>query len=275
MKMKITTKILIYVLALIIICFMLFPFLWMVLTSFKTPAEIQRLPISFFPDSFKNLSNYEEVFNRQPFMRFIANSMLISSFSCLFSILITTMAGYGFSKFEFRFKEFFFFLILCFLIVPFQAVVVPLFQWAVKFHLADTYTGLVLPLLVSSFGVFLMRQGMDVVPIELIEAARIDGSSEFHTFYKIVMPQVKTFIATQAIIKFMWSWNEFFWPLVITNRVDMKVVTVGLQSFTNMYFVEYHLITAAAVLSVVPMVIMFAIFQRGIVRAVAMSGLKG
>ena len=115
---------------------------------------------------------------------------------------------------------------------------------------------------------------MDVVPIELIEAARIDGSSEFHTFYKIVMPQVKTFIATQAIIKFMWSWNEFFWPLVITNRVDMKVVTVGLQSFTNMYFVEYHLITAAAVLSVIPMVIMFAIFQRGIVRAVAMSGLK-
>ena len=154
-------------------------------------------------------------------------------------------------------------------------MVVPLFQWAVKFHLADTYTGLVLPLLVSSFGVFLMRQGMDVVPIELIEAARIDGSSEFHTFYKIVMPQVKTFIATQAIIKFMWSWNEFFWPLVITNRVDMKVVTVGLQSFTNMYFVEYHLITAAAVLSVIPMVIMFAIFQRGIVRAVAMSGLKG
>ncbi|QQO08434.1 carbohydrate ABC transporter permease [Breznakiella homolactica] len=275
MKMKLHTKFFMYLLAAALIVVLVFPFVWMFLTSFKTPAEIQRVPPGFFPDSFGNLSNYREVLARQPFFRFILNSMIISTLSCLVSIAITSMAGYGFSKFSFKGKEIFFFGILCFLIVPFQAVVVPLYQWVTKFHLMDTYIGLALPLLVSAFGVFLMRQGMDTVPDELIEAARIDGCKEFPLFAIIVFPMVKSFVATQAIIKFMWSWNEFLWPLVVSNKATMKVVTVGLQSFTNMYFTEYHLITAATVFSVLPMAIMFAVFQRGIVRAVSMSGLKG
>lgn len=269
------TKIILNSVAIIIAAMLFFPFFWMLLTSFKTPAEIQEIPPRIFPKDITNINNYAEVLKRQPFFRFIANSLIISIVSCIVSIVITSMAGYGFSKFNFHSKEIMFFFVLCFLIVPFQAVVVPLYQWIARFNLIDTYFGLSLPMLVSAFGVFLMRQGMDTVPNELIEAARIDGCKEFSLFIIIILPMVKAFIATQGIIKFMWTWNEFLWPLVVTNKINMKVVTVGLQYFTNMYFTEYHLITAAAVFSVLPMVIVFLFFQRGIVRAITMSGLKG
>jgi len=273
-KQKPIWKIVIYFFTILMIFLFLFPLVWMLLTSFKSAEEILRVPPTIFPDSL-NLNNYQEALQRQPVFRFIFNSLLISTISCLFSVMVTAMAGYGFSKFQFPGKEILFFIILSFLIVPFQSIVVPLYKWVAKFRLTDTYTGIVLPLLVSAFGVFLMRQGMDTIPNTLIEAAHIDGSGEFHTFITIVFPNVKAFVATQAIIKFLWSWNEFYWPMVITNRPEMKVITNGIQAFTSMYYTEYNLIMAVAVMSIVPMVLMFAIFQKGIVQAIAMSGIKG
>ena len=261
------------VFAVVSVVFML-PLIWMLLTSFKSAEEILRVPPTILPDQF-NLKNYADALAKQPIFRFLFNSLVVSLGSAAFSVLITAMAGYGFSKFNFRGKEAMFFLILSFLIVPFQSIVVPLYKWITKFGLTDTYLGIALPLLVSAFGVFLMRQAMDTIPNDLIEAARIDGCGEFKTFLLIVLPNVKTFVATQAIIKFLWSWNEFYWPLVITNKPEMKVITVGIQSFTSMYYTEYNLVMAAAVLSILPMAIMFAIFQKGIVRAVSMSGVKG
>lgn len=274
MPMKKNSKILMYAVTVLLVLMFLFPLIWMLLTSFKSAEEILRIPPSILPDSF-NLKNYADALAKQPIFRFLLNSLIISLGSAAFSVLITAMAGYGFSKFKFRGKEAMFFLILSFLIVPFQSIVVPLYKWITKFGLTDTYLGIALPLLVSAFGVFLMRQAMDTIPNDLIEAARIDGCGEFKTFLLIVFPNVKTFVATQAIIKFLWSWNEFYWPLVITNKPEMKVITVGIQSFTSMYYTEYNLVMAAAVLSILPMAIMFAIFQKGIVRAVSMSGVKG
>lgn len=274
MPMKKNSKFLMYAVTVLLILMFLFPLVWMLLTSFKSAEEILRIPPSILPDSF-NLKNYADALVKQPIFRFLLNSLIISLGSAAFSVLITAMAGYGFSKFKFRGKEAMFFLILSFLIVPFQSIVVPLYKWITKFGLTDTYLGIALPLLVSAFGVFLMRQAMDTIPNDLIEAARIDGCGEFKTFLLIVFPNVKTFVATQAIIKFLWSWNEFYWPLVITNKPEMKVITVGIQSFTSMYYTEYNLVMAAAVLSILPMAIMFAIFQKGIVRAVSMSGVKG
>lgn len=268
------SKALMYILTTLLVLLFLFPLIWMLLTSFKSAEEILRVPPTILPDQF-NLKNYADAFAKQPIFRFLFNSLVVSLGSAAFSVLITAMAGYGFSKFNFRGKEAMFFLILSFLIVPFQSIVVPLYKWITKFGLTDTYLGIALPLLVSAFGVFLMRQAMDTIPNDLIEAARIDGCGEFKTFLLIVLPNVKTFVATQAIIKFLWSWNEFYWPLVITNKPEMKVITVGIQSFTSMYYTEYNLVMAAAVLSILPMAIMFAIFQKGIVRAVSMSGVKG
>jgi multiple sugar transport system permease protein len=125
------------------------------------------------------------------------------------------------------------------------------------------------------FGVFLMRQAIEVVPSDYVDAARIDGAGEFGIFWRVILPAVKPAIATLVIVKFMWTWNELFWPLVVVNSPTMKVVTLGLVSFTNMYFIEYNLVTAAAVVSVLPILAVFLAGQKWIVRGVVMSGLKG
>lgn len=154
-------------------------------------------------------------------------------------------------------------------------MVVPLYLWVNHFGLLDSYLGILAPDLVSVFGVFLMRQSIEVVPSDYIDAARIDGSSEPGIFWRVILPSVKPALATLLIVKFMWTWNELFWPLVVINSPNMKVVTLGLVSFTNMYFIEYNLVTAAAVLSVLPILTIFLVCQRWVVRAVVMSGLKG
>ena len=220
-----------------------FPLFWMAVTSLKTPPELQRVPLRLEPDRWTNLDNYREVFARQPFGRFLFNSALVASVSALSSALVSSLAGYGFAKFHFRGRQLFFFAIVGILMVPFQSVVVPLYLWVSRFGLLDTYLGILAPDLVSVFGVFL--------------------------------PTVRPAVATLVIIKFMWTWNELFWPLVVVNSPPMKVVTLGLVSFTNMYFIEYNLVTAAAVLSILPILSIFLLGQKWIVRAVVMSGLKG
>jgi multiple sugar transport system permease protein len=144
-----------------------------------------------------------------------------------------------------------------------------------RFGLLDTYAGILAPDLVSVFGVFLMRQSIEVVPGDYIDAARIDGSSELGIFWRVVLPAVRPALATLLIIKFMWTWNELFWPLVVVNSPSMKVVTLGLVGFTNMYFIEYNLLTAAAVISILPILAVFLLGQRWVVQGVVMTGLKG
>jgi len=252
-----------------------FPFFWMAVTSLKTVPEIQRVPLQLLPDRWGNLDNYREVFQRQPFGRFLLNSALIATVSALSSVVVSSLAGYGFAKFRFPGHALCFFAIVGILMVPFQSVVVPLYLWINRLGLVDTYAGLLAPDLVSVFGVFLMRQSIEVVPTDYIDAARIDGASELGIFWRVIVPSVRPALATLVIVKFMWTWNELFWPLVVVNSPTMKVVTLGLVSFTNMYFIEYNLVTAAAVLSIAPILAVFLICQKWIVRAVVLSGLRG
>jgi ABC-type glycerol-3-phosphate transport system permease component len=252
-----------------------FPFFWMAMTSLKTVPEIQRVPLAVLPDRWANLDNYREVFQRQPFGRFLLNSALVASVSALSSLVVSSLAGYGFAKFRFPGRSVLFFAIVGILMVPFQSVVVPLYLWVSRLGLLDTYLGILAPDLVSVFGVFLMRQSIEVVPGDYIDAARIDGCGELGIFWRVILPSVKPALATLLIIKFMWTWNELFWPLVVVNSPSMKVVTMGLVSFTNIYFIEYNLVTAAAVLSILPILAIFLVFQRWVVQAVVMSGLKG
>ncbi len=252
-----------------------FPLFWMAVTSLKSVPEIQRVPLQILPDHWTNLANYREVFQRQPFGRFLANSALIASVSAASSLVVSSLAGYGFAKFRFPGRQVLFFAIIGILMVPFQSVVVPLYQWVSRFGLLDSYLGILAPDLVSVFGVFLMRQAIEVVPSDYIDAARIDGSGELGIFWRVILPSVRPALATLVIIKFMWTWNELFWPLVVVNSPSMKVVTMGLVSFTNIYFIEYNLVTAAAVLSILPILAIFLVFQKWVVQAVVMSGLKG
>jgi len=252
-----------------------FPFFWMAVTSLKTAPEIQRVPLQIAPDNWLNFGNYVEVFKREPFLRYLLNSALVSSIAAVSSVVVSSLAGFGFAKYQFPGREVFFLAIIGILMVPFQSVVVPLYVWMNDLGLLDTYMGIVAPDLVSVFGVFLMRQAIEVIPNDYIDAARVDGASDLRIFFLVVLPSVKPAIATLLIIKFMWSWNEFFWPMVVTSSPQMKVVTMGLMNFTNMYFIEYNLLTAAAVLSILPILVIFVVLQRWVVQAVVMSGLKG
>lgn len=252
-----------------------FPFFWMAVTSLKTAPEIQRVPLQIAPDNWLNFGNYAEVVKRQPFLRFLFNSALVASIAAVSSLVVSSLAGFGFAKYRFPGRDFFFLAVVGILMVPFQSVVVPLYVWMNELGLLDTYAGIVAPDLVSVFGVFLMRQAIEMIPNDYIDAARIDGASELRILFTVILPAVKPAMATLVIIKFMWSWNEFFWPMVVTSSPEMKVVTMGLMSFTNMYFIEYNLLTAAAVLSILPILIIFITLQRWVVQAVVMSGLKG
>jgi ABC-type glycerol-3-phosphate transport system permease component len=252
-----------------------FPFFWMAVTSLKTAPEIQRVPLQISPDHWLNLSNYLEVFKREPFGRFMLNSAIIASMAAVSSLVVSSLAGYGFAKFHFPGRDAFFLAIVGILMVPFQSIVVPLYMWVNRLGLLDTYLGIVAPDLVSVFGVFLMRQSIEMIPNDYIDAARIDGCGELGIFFRVILPSVKPAMATLLIIKFMWNWNELFWPLIAINSPTMRVVTMGLISFTNMYFIEYNLLTAAAVVSILPILLIFLTLQRWVVQAVVMSGLKG
>jgi ABC-type glycerol-3-phosphate transport system permease component len=252
-----------------------FPFFWMAVTSLKTAPEIQRVPLQIMPDDWLNFRNYVEVFRREPFGRYLLNSAIVASVSAMSSLVVSSLAGFGFAKYQFPGRDLFFLGVVGIMMVPFQSVVVPLYVWMNRLGLLDTYAGIVAPDLVSVFGVFLMRQAIEMIPNDYIDAARIDGCSELRIFFSVILPSVKPAMATLLIIKFMWSWNEFFWPMVVTSSREMKVVTSGLMSFTNMYFIEYNLLTAAAVLSILPIIVIFVTLQRWVVRAVVMSGLKG
>ena len=254
---------------------MLLPFIWMLLTSLKRPEEILRVPLTFLPDRSFNLQNYVEIFKRQPFHLYLWNTFLVSGVSTVTSLVFSSLAGYGFAKFSFPAKEFWFFSVICILMVPFQAIVIPLYQWVVEFGLINTYIGLMIPHFISAFGVFLMREAIAGIPDDYIDAARIDGSSEIGIFFRIILPMVKPSLAALAVIKFLWTWNEFFWPLVITNSEEMKVITLGLASFNTMYYIEHNLATAGAMVSVIPIIILYLAFQKWVVKAVVMSGVKG
>jgi multiple sugar transport system permease protein len=252
-----------------------FPFFWMAVTSLKTAPEIQRVPLQIAPDHWLNLKSYVEVFQREPFLRYLLNSAIVASIAAVSSVVVSSLAGFGFAKYHFPGRDALFLAVVGILMVPFQSVVVPLYMWMNRLGLLDTYAGIVAPDLVSVFGVFLMRQAIEMIPNDYIDAARIDGCSELRIFFSVILPSVKPAIATLLIIKFMWNWNEFFWPMVVTSSPQMKVVTVGLMSFTNMYFIEYNVLTAAAVMSILPILLIFITLQRWVVQAVVMSGLKG
>ncbi|MFO1414537.1 MAG: carbohydrate ABC transporter permease [Burkholderiales bacterium] len=252
-----------------------FPFFWMAVTSLKTAPEIQRVPLQILPDHWFNLANYYEVFKREPFFRYLLNSAIVASVAAVSSVVVSALAGFGFAKYRFPGRDVFFLGIVGILMVPFQSVVVPLYVWINDLGLLDTYAGIVAPDLVSVFGVFLMRQAIETIPNDYLDAARVDGASELRIFFLVILPSIKPAIATLAIIKFMWNWNEFFWPMVVITSPELKVVTMGLMSFTNMYFIEYNLLTAATVISILPIVVIFVTLQRWVIQAVVMSGIKG
>jgi ABC-type glycerol-3-phosphate transport system permease component len=253
---------------------MFIPLAWVLLTSFKTPPEVTRLPITWLPDNPFHYENYVKLFEIQPFSRYFLNSIIVAFLSLTSSSLIAVLSGYAFAKIHFRFKEFFFIMILAVFMVPLETMVLPLYLMMVKVNLLDTYLGLALPDLFTAFGVYLMRQFMEDIPDDYIDAARIDGASEFKILWSIAVPMVRPALVSFIIIKFMWSWNQFLWPLIVGQDQSMFTVTVGLVYFAGQWFNDWNMITTATVLSMIPMIVIFVVLQRYLVQGLMMSGLK-
>ena len=251
------------------------PLAWVVLTALKTPPEVARLPITWLPDDPFYFDNFVTLFSEQPFARYFLTSGIVAALSLFSSTTIAVLSGYAFAKIEFRFKEIFFVLILAVFMVPLETMVLPLYLMLIPLDLVNTYLGLALPDLFTAFGVFMMRQFIEDIPDAYIDAARIDGASELTILWRVVVPMVRPALAAFVIVKFMWSWNQFLWPLIVGQEQSMYTVTIGLVYFAGQWFNNWTLIATGALLSMLPMIVIFLVLQRFLVQGLMMSGLKG
>ena len=252
---------------------MLFPFVWMLLSSFKTEQEILFVPPTFFPKS-PTWNNFVSVCNRIPIFRYFINSVLVSVISTVCVLITSAFAGTVFAKYDFPYKNTLFIIILGTTMVPFECYMIPFYLMISKAGLIDTYTGIIAPLVITSFGIFLMRQQAGSIPNDLMDASRIDGCNELRVFLNVVLPLSKSALAALAIFSFMFGWAFFVWPLIITNSSELFVLEVGLTMFQNQYTVEYGPVMAGTAISVIPLVIVFMFFRRHIISGMAMSGMK-
>jgi len=251
----------------------IFPFFWMISTSLKLDAEILRVPPTIFPTRW-NPAFYRKLLGDAVFLRFFLNSLIVSTVGTVLSTFGSLIAGFVFAKFKFRGKEFLFFLLLITIMVPFQCYMIPLYVLSVRYGLVDTYTGLIFPIIVSSFGVFFMRQNIHSVPDSLLEAAKIDGASIWGVFFRIVTPLSVSSIVVLGIFQFMTAWGDYIWPLVITNSQRMFVLELGLSKFIGEFSVDYGMIMAGSALAVLPVVAVFLIFRRYVIEGITLSGIK-
>ncbi len=254
---------------------MIGPFLWMVVASLKTDRNIQQIPPTLLPDPATG-RNYGRVVDAFPFWRFTVNSLGLSLTSTLLQLILASTAAYCFARIQFKGREIVFGLYLATMMIPQQVVIVPLFIEMRNLHLVDTYAGLLLPTLVSSFGTFLMRQAFLGLPKELDEAAFVDGAGHVRVFFQILLPLTAPALATFAVFAFMASWNAFLWPLVITAGSQTHMtLPVGLSRLQGRFTTNWNVVMAGALITIAPIVTFYAFTQRWVIRSVAFSGTKG
>lgn len=250
------------------------PFLWMVLSSLKPEAEIRAVPPTWWPDTL-TLGNYRDLFARLDFPRYFFNSALVAALVTVGNLLFCSALGYALAKLRFPGQRALFLVVLGMLMVPGMATFVPQFVLISNMGLANSYAGLVLPFLAGPFGVFLMRQFLQAIPDDLLEAARVDGAGEWRIFFRIVLPLCKPALATLAILTFLASWNNFLWPLVVATTEDKYTLPVALALYSvGQNQIYYGLLLAGAVVVVLPVLIVFLVLQRHFLRGIATTGLK-
>jgi multiple sugar transport system permease protein len=253
--------------------FVLLPYFWMVSSSLKTGSEVFELPIRWLPEHLQ-WANYPNALSRWSFGTYFLNSIVVAVAVMICNLLFCSLAGYGFAKFRFRFREAWFILVLCTLMLPLEIVLVPTYLVVRQLGLVDTYAGLIAPLAVDAFGIFLMRQYITDLPDSLIEAARLDGCSEFGIFWRIILPNCKPALGALAILSFRDTWDQFLWPLIVVSKNALKTFPLGLAQMEGIDSAAYHEIMAVAVVGMLPAALIFLFFQRSFVRGIALSGVK-
>ncbi len=251
-----------------------FPYFYMIVSSLKRQNEIYQIPLSLIPRS-PTLADYQQLFALFSFARWFLNSAIVAVGTTACALLVCSLGGFALAKYEFRGKRVIFVIMIATLTLPFQVLLIPLFKEMVAFHWINTYFSLIVPFAANAFGLFLLRQFMLAVPTALLEAARIDGASEFMLYRRIALPLIRPGLAVVAILFFTNSWNDFLWPLIATSSDQMYLLSVGLATMNGPYHVEYGTIMAGSVLATLPIAAIFLFLQRHFIAGLTAGALKG
>lgn len=253
----------------------LLPFFYIIVSSFKNPAELRKTPPDFFPQA-PTAENYTTILNDEdiPIERNVLNSVIVSLARVFITLFTSSYAGYIFAKYHFKGKNIAFGVILIQIMIPFQVVMIPNYLLIVKFGLIDTLWALIIPSMVDAFGIFLMKQFIESLPAELMDAARIDGASEFGIYWRIVLPQMGPPLASLGIFTFMYTWNDYLWPLIVLTSPENRTIPLLLIWFQTQHTSNDGLILAAAILTLIPIFFVYIFVQRWIVDQATYSAFK-
>ncbi|MCM1134403.1 MAG: carbohydrate ABC transporter permease [Clostridium sp.] len=271
---EIVRKVLLYAALIIMAFIMLVPFAWMISASLKFEKDVFSFPIVWIPEN-PQWSNYSEIWQRVPLLTGFFNSVKLTVCVTLLQLATSSLAAYAFAKLEFKGRDTIFMLYIMTIAIPWQVYMVPQYKMMTIFGLTDSHLGIILMHAFTATGVFLMRQFFMGIPTELLEAARIDGLSEYGIWAKLMLPLSKPVIATLCLTSFTFEWNDFMGPLIYLSTTEKKTLQVMLRMFNTQYSSNYALIMAAATVALIPVLILFVFLQRYFVEGVATSGLKG
>lgn len=274
LKSKSRKHIIVYLLLAVLAVIMVIPFVWTILTAFKTQSEALKVPPQILPSSW-SFRNFEAVTEALPFANFFWNTFLMVFFRVLGSVFFSALAAYAFARLEFPGKNIFFAVILMQMMVPGQIFILPQYMIVSKLGWLNTVQALVLPGIVSTFGTFLLRQFFMSLPKDLEEAAVLDGCSIWKTFWKIMFPLTKPGLVSVAIFTALFAWKDLMWPLIVNMSIEKMTLSSGLATLMGQYSVDYPQLMAGSLIAIVPMVIIFLIFQKQFVEGIATSGTKG
>jgi len=267
------TRVSLYVVLTIMGVFAALPFVWMILASFKTEAEIRQIPPTFWP-SEATLDNYRTIFQdpELPLLTFYRNSAFVAVMNVIATLFTGSLLGYIFAKFEFRFRQPLFWFVLATMMIPTQVTMLPAYLVLLQIHLLNNLWGLIVPSFIDAFAVFVMRQFILSIPNDEIYSARVDGASEWRIFRSVVIPQLKAPLATLGMLTFMFHWNEYLWPLIVLTEQSKRTLPIILTWYSDQHSAQMNLVMAASVLIVVPVLVIFALSQKWIVRGLTLTG---
>ncbi|HEY4602042.1 MAG TPA: carbohydrate ABC transporter permease [Cerasibacillus sp.] len=272
---SIIKKILLYLLLIAITLFMIGPFLWLLSTALKSASEnIFQYPPKLLPEE-PTVSNFGKVMDVFPFWRYLLNSTIVSGLTVILNVLFCSLAAYPLARMNFKGKNTVFILILSTMMIPFQLLMIPVYILSLNLGLQNTYLGMVLPHVTTAFGVFLMRQAFMTVPYELDESARMDGANSFQIWWRVLMPLVKPSLVTLTIFTFVSAWGDFLWPLIIVNDQNMFTLPLGLNMLSGTFTSDWRLIAAGAIISMIPVIVIFLALQRFFIGGAMKGAIKG
>ncbi|WP_104196811.1 carbohydrate ABC transporter permease [Cryobacterium sp. M15] len=253
----------------------LLPFVWAVVTSLKTETDAGSTPVSWFPESGFTIAAYLKVLGEGNLLTWTANSLFTTVAITVITVVVSALAAYAFSRIDFSGRRWIFVLVIASIIIPPQVLIIPLFYQMLALNLVDTYWGIILPQVIAPAMVFVLKKFFDQIPIELEDAARMDGASRLRIFWSIVVPLSRPILAAVSIFVFIGAWNNFLWPFIVTNNSLLMTLPVGLQTVKSAYGVQYAENMAMAILAALPLIVVFLIFQRQIIKGIATTGLGG